>query len=253
MALLPTYNFKMENLQERNGYVYLIFDKSKKGYYKIGLTYDIPQREKTLQAENPCIVLLSKKVFSSRELARQAERDLHAKYKSNRIRGEWFEFGTDEINEILEFFTSSDEVLCNKQGEIEELKSKVAELTETIDGYKTMISNDPKIDIEYCEKVIKAHKVLLRTSTGNEKEDAYFLDLIVAYTNLMKSLKEVDELKMAVKEKIFDTQDERKVVEDIILGYEAALQLTDKETESQQYADISNTLESHRQVLKRLN
>lgn len=61
---------------------------------KIGKSKNPQQRERTLQAEKPTISLFA---ISDKDV----EKELHQKYASKRIRGEWFSLSEDEINTIL--------------------------------------------------------------------------------------------------------------------------------------------------------
>lgn len=83
-------------MEERFSYVYLMKDKSM-GFYKIGISFEPIQREKTLQAERPVITLLASRKFENRDLSKNAEKMLHAKYSHLRKRGEWFELTHKEV------------------------------------------------------------------------------------------------------------------------------------------------------------
>jgi len=60
------------------------------GRYKIGMSKKPEYRERTLQSEKPEITLICSKMYSSRDEARKIEKELHQRFKNNRIRGEWF-------------------------------------------------------------------------------------------------------------------------------------------------------------------
>jgi len=70
-------------------YVYLMEDTAN-GRYKIGMSKKPEYRERTLQSEKPEITLICSKMYSSRDEARKIEKELHQRFKNNRIRGEWF-------------------------------------------------------------------------------------------------------------------------------------------------------------------
>lgn len=72
---------------------YLMYD-SNTNFTKIGKSKNPQQRERTLQAEKPTISLFA---ISEKDV----EKELHQKYASRRIRGEWFDLSEDEINAIL--------------------------------------------------------------------------------------------------------------------------------------------------------
>lgn len=75
-------------------FIYLMIDDST-GYFKIGRSYNPEVREKTLQSEKPTIRLIKKwKAY------RTTEKKLHEHFKSQRIRGEWFNLSDSDINSI---------------------------------------------------------------------------------------------------------------------------------------------------------
>jgi len=72
--------------------VYLIKD-SNTGLYKIGKSSNPLRREKTLQSEKPSIKMV--KVFEE-----ITEKDLHNQYSSFRVRGEWFNLSSIQVEYI---------------------------------------------------------------------------------------------------------------------------------------------------------
>ena len=82
-------------------FTYLMKDL-KSGYHKIGISNDPKYREKTLQSEQPRIETVETKKFINREFAKKFEHELHTKYEHRRVRGEWFDLDSIEVNEILE-------------------------------------------------------------------------------------------------------------------------------------------------------
>ena len=76
-----------------NQKTYLMKD-SNTGYTKIGKAVDPKFRERTLQSEKPTISLFA--VSDS-----LVEDELHRKYESKRIRGEWFKLEEKDVEEIL--------------------------------------------------------------------------------------------------------------------------------------------------------
>lgn len=80
-------------------YVYLMIDTNNH-FHKIGISNKPEWREKTLQSEKPTIELIAYKKFISRKIASSFEKALHESYSSKRIRGEWFQLGTKDLNEI---------------------------------------------------------------------------------------------------------------------------------------------------------
>lgn len=79
-----------------NGRVYLIRNNTN-GFTKIGFSVQPRMREKTLQSEEPELLLLG-----SIEGSRRTERALHEAYADQRIRGEWFDLTDSDVREILE-------------------------------------------------------------------------------------------------------------------------------------------------------
>jgi hypothetical protein len=63
------------------------------GFYKIGCSSNPERREKTLQSEKPSIVMV--KVWD-----KYIERELHNKYESQRLRGEWFSLTKIQVRYI---------------------------------------------------------------------------------------------------------------------------------------------------------
>lgn len=81
-------------------YIYLMKDISN-GCYKIGISNSPEYRERTLQSEKPTIELIHSKSFHKRIIAEIFEKVLHEYYKSNRVRGEWFELTNNDIQDLL--------------------------------------------------------------------------------------------------------------------------------------------------------
>jgi hypothetical protein len=71
---------------------YLLKDKNT-GFYKIGKSVNPKNREKTLQSEKPTYELL--KVWD-----KNIEKELHEKYATQRVRGEWFDLNKIQIKYI---------------------------------------------------------------------------------------------------------------------------------------------------------
>ena len=92
---LPKFKIKeISNFDSGANHIYLMLNR-RNGYYKIGRSLNPIHREKTLQSEDPDIVLIKKwrvPVFY--------EKHLHKEYKNNRIRGEWFKLSDVDIVQI---------------------------------------------------------------------------------------------------------------------------------------------------------
>ncbi|WP_136669428.1 GIY-YIG nuclease family protein [Flavobacterium sp. H122] len=82
-------------------YVYLMQDTSN-GYFKIGISNKPEYREKTLQSEKPTIEMICSKRFPIRKIAESFEKSLHLAYAEKRIRGEWFELASIDVEHIIE-------------------------------------------------------------------------------------------------------------------------------------------------------
>ena len=63
------------------------------GFYKIGRSNDPKKRERTLQSEEPDIVLV--KVWD-----KNIENNLHRNYNKQRLRGEWFDLSKIQVRYI---------------------------------------------------------------------------------------------------------------------------------------------------------
>ena len=87
---------KLETKSIEKRKTYLMIDENT-GFYKIGYSKNVEYREKTLQSEKPVIKLL----FYCDNFI---ETELHKKYKSKRIRGEYFNLSADDIIDIYEIF-----------------------------------------------------------------------------------------------------------------------------------------------------
>ena len=83
---------------DKSVFVYLMIDKAN-GYHKIGYTKNPKKRESTLQSEKPSIEIVCQfKGFISDETY------LHNKFAVKRIRGEWFDLTTKDIELIHKHF-----------------------------------------------------------------------------------------------------------------------------------------------------
>lgn len=77
---------------------YLMRD-NKTGFYKIGYSKNPSYRERTLQSEKPDVTLL---FYCDTFL----EKELHNKFKNNRVRGEWFDLSADNVLDIYGIMAS---------------------------------------------------------------------------------------------------------------------------------------------------
>ena len=97
------FELKKAKIIETPHYLYLMQDLSNK-FYKIGVSKTPLYREKTLQSEKPNILMLFTKAFVSKLEAYNQEKEIQKKYSIFRIRGEWFNFSSLQLQEIDSFF-----------------------------------------------------------------------------------------------------------------------------------------------------
>lgn len=80
--------------KKRRGYVYLMSNQ-RNGYTKIGFSTNPTVRERTLQSEEPEVMLLAKV-----EGTLEDEAALHEEYDHLRVRGEWFDLDREDLLDI---------------------------------------------------------------------------------------------------------------------------------------------------------
>lgn len=95
---------EMPTWKDGSCFVYLMKDESN-GFYKIGISNKPEYRERTLQSEKPTIILLKAKEFPTRTIAEAIESALHKAYGDKRLRGEWFELGPKDVDDIFNTLT----------------------------------------------------------------------------------------------------------------------------------------------------
>ncbi|WP_291138615.1 GIY-YIG nuclease family protein [Flavobacterium sp. UBA7663] len=91
-------NYKIEKV-ENSEYVYLMVN-SYSGYIKIGRSKNPRYREKTLHSQEPTISLIAQW-----QCSKHIEKELHEKFKSKRVRGEWFRLQLNDLKEIETFMS----------------------------------------------------------------------------------------------------------------------------------------------------
>lgn len=93
----------------RREYIYVI----KSGlYYKIGKTMNIKQRMKAIQYANPIKIEL--KIIQAISHCATRERDIHDRFDSKRVRGEWFRLTKKDIKDLqrlVSIFKAQDDIL----------------------------------------------------------------------------------------------------------------------------------------------
>lgn len=101
-----------------NRFIYIIKCYDDELYYKIGITNDIDKRLKTLKTgnNNELEVIF---LFQS-EYASKVESKIHFLYKNKRVKGEWFLFNDEEIEEVKMKIIESENVFkkLKQQGNI---------------------------------------------------------------------------------------------------------------------------------------
>ncbi len=80
-------------------YVYLMNDTTN-NFFKIGISNKPQYREHTLQSDKPTIELLCAKEYPTRAIAEAIESALHRVYANKRIRGEWFNLDSSDIENV---------------------------------------------------------------------------------------------------------------------------------------------------------
>ena len=84
---------------QKECYVYLMVDTTN-NFHKIGISNNPKYREHTLQSDKPTIELVCFKVYPTRIIAEAIESSLHRVYAKKRIRGEWFNLDSSDIDVI---------------------------------------------------------------------------------------------------------------------------------------------------------
>lgn len=87
---------KSKDRKKQSGYIYLI--TSKDGLYKIGLSKDVMSRIKTLGVTLPFEIEPIHTIKTDDMVG--LEKELHSRFESKRIRGEWFALETDDVEYI---------------------------------------------------------------------------------------------------------------------------------------------------------
>ena len=85
-------------------FVYIMHD-IKTGAYKVGISNDPKYRESTLQSEKPSIELIWKSAQVIKN-AKKLETKIHEHFYLKRLRGEWFELDSEDIETIKNFCES---------------------------------------------------------------------------------------------------------------------------------------------------
>lgn len=97
---IPIADKRKDRKKSAKNFVYIMQNRQN-NYYKIGRSIDTEHREKTLQSQEPDIVLIEKWSASA-----EVEIMLHRRFKEKRLRGEWFKLTDDDLEEIRAFMES---------------------------------------------------------------------------------------------------------------------------------------------------
>lgn len=81
-------------------FVYIMRNNTN-GAYKIGISKKPEYREHTLQSQEPDVTCVFQLEFPNREKARDVERDMHLKYATYHMRGEWFAIPPQMVNQVM--------------------------------------------------------------------------------------------------------------------------------------------------------
>lgn len=89
-----------------SGKTYLYAISSEEGWTKFGVSKDPEGRLRTLQTANPVpLHLMHTEAFSTPELARRAEKNVHRFLSASRGRGEWFSVNI-ELAQLVVAYTA---------------------------------------------------------------------------------------------------------------------------------------------------
>ena len=91
-----------EDALDRSGFVYVVYlrDTSGERFYKIGLASSFTARFDAHQCSSPFPICVACAYFVGN--MRREERALHQMFEAQRIRGEWFRLGMNDLRSIAE-------------------------------------------------------------------------------------------------------------------------------------------------------
>jgi hypothetical protein len=82
-----------------SGYIYLLFDETIE-VYKIGLTKDLKNRVRGIQAQSCSRISLVKSVFTDDTFGNESR--IHSMFENKRVQGEWFKLTDSEVDLVKE-------------------------------------------------------------------------------------------------------------------------------------------------------
>lgn len=109
--------------------IYLCRNK-RNGYVKIGFSITPELREKTLQSEEP--ELFFEHTFPGTTMDDESE--LHRRYASRRLRGEWFELTPQDVTEIISIYAPPQEGVENLPYQRKEAIALFTTILSAMDG-----------------------------------------------------------------------------------------------------------------------
>lgn len=92
-----------ESIIQKGLTAYLVIDEML-GAYKIGRSSNPSTRETTLLADKPSL-----RMIGAWKGVKTDESELHRKFKTKRIRGEWFNLTVEDVEEIKRYFEGAEE------------------------------------------------------------------------------------------------------------------------------------------------
>ncbi|OAI58930.1 hypothetical protein RSP795_22300 [Ralstonia solanacearum] len=123
--------------------VYFIREKQPDDLIKIGVSIAPPKRTKHLQTGNPRPLELLGWIFTDDRNDFALERELHAKYASNLINGEWFSISTGLVLDELK--------RAGARGFVATNDNAFAILDWDQDGIPEYVGVCKWVDLEFCE------------------------------------------------------------------------------------------------------
>ncbi len=113
-----------------------VMKNMKNGLFKIGRSKNPCARQKTLQSEDPEIVLIS-----ATPAAKWVERALHKVFSEKRVRGEWFKLSEDEAAKITDMVINGmDKLFAVMTNDGKEINPRPARTTAFSRKLKSLVS-----------------------------------------------------------------------------------------------------------------
>jgi predicted GIY-YIG superfamily endonuclease len=98
---VSTFHENHQDTKLNDGFVYIARQTNESNVYKIGITTNISQRERSFSTGNAFVkIIASKKTENPQKL----EYFLHKLFRECRISGEWFKLTDDDISDLIREF-----------------------------------------------------------------------------------------------------------------------------------------------------